>query len=121
MDYESSRVYDTSDNPKYIDWKTTAKKDILYSKQYHEEQQLHICFLLDIGPSMQFGYKNHNKYDIMRDITLLLGSIIADHGDSCSLITYDQDIESIELNLSHNQIIPFILKTLSASNLALST
>jgi uncharacterized protein (DUF58 family) len=115
-DYESSRPYDTSDHPKYIDRKTTAKKDNLYTKQYHEEQQLHVCLVLDVGTSMQFGFEEKTKHDTMKNIAILLWSIIAFHNDSCSLITYDQDITQIQLHLTYNSIIPNLLQILGTEN-----
>ncbi len=112
-DYDSSRIYDTSDHPKYIDRKTTAKKNTLYSKQYHEEQQLHVCLVLDIGSSMNFWFTGKTKYDIMKNISILLGSLITANNDSCSIISYDQDIKELQINLTSTSVIPMIIKILT--------
>ncbi len=115
-DYESSRPYDSNDHSKSIDWKTTAKKDTLYTKQFHQEQQLHICLILDIGFSMQFGYSAHRKYDVLKDVSILLSSIISDHKDIISLISYDQKIKDIQLYIQWSHSIASLINILKTNS-----
>jgi uncharacterized protein (DUF58 family) len=99
-DYHWSRPYDISDHPKHIDRKNTAKKNQLYTKEYHEEQQIHIVFVLDRGFSMGLSLAQQSKRSLAHDITNIITSIVIQQQDCASILLYDQSIQDFFLQQS---------------------
>lgn len=99
-DYHWSRPYDISDHPKHIDRKNTAKKNQLYTKEYHEEQQIHIVFVLDRGFSMGLSLAQQSKRSLAHDITNIITSIVIQQQDCTSILLYDQSIQDFFLQQS---------------------
>lgn len=61
LDYEESRPYQAGDDPRYINWKLTARTGELFMKVFREERRPGVVVLLDRRSSMQFGTKTRLK------------------------------------------------------------
>ena len=56
MDYQESRHYQAGDDIRNMDWRITARAGRPHVKLYEEERERPVVTLLDLGPSMFFGY-----------------------------------------------------------------
>ena len=55
MDYAESRVYQSGDDVRRLDWRLTARSGKLHTKLYQEEREGRLLILLDTHASMRFG------------------------------------------------------------------
>ena len=55
MDLANLREYQPGDDIRAIDWNVTARTDVPYVREFHEERELTAWFLLDLCPSVDFG------------------------------------------------------------------
>lgn len=55
MDYAESRVYQSGDDVRRLDWRLTARSGKLHTKLFQEDREGSLLILLDTHASMQFG------------------------------------------------------------------
>lgn len=55
LDFAESRPYQPGDDPRYFDWRVTARMGKPYTKQFREERRPAVCILLDRRSQMRFG------------------------------------------------------------------
>lgn len=55
MDYAESRVYQSGDDVRRLDWRLTARSGRLHTKLFQEEREGRLLILLDTNESMRFG------------------------------------------------------------------
>ncbi|MCA9133315.1 MAG: DUF58 domain-containing protein [Planctomycetales bacterium] len=55
VEFADFRHYVPGDDLRFVDWNLYARLDKLYLKLFLEEEDLHVYFLVDASPSMNFG------------------------------------------------------------------
>jgi len=81
MDFNEVRTYQPGDDIRHIDWRVTARTQVPHTKLYTEERERPVYFIVDLGPSMQFGTRKQFKSVLAaRAASLLAWSSVA-HGD----------------------------------------
>lgn len=55
MDYAESRVYQSGDDVRRLDWRLTARSGKLHTKLFQEDREGSLLILLDTHASMHFG------------------------------------------------------------------
>lgn len=83
IEFSDYRKYEPGDDPRRIDWGVYARSDRLYVKQYREEQDMHVLFLLDTSASM-WTDEEGAKWKLARDLALALGYVALMSQDSVS-------------------------------------
>ena len=61
LDYEESRPYQVGDDPRYMNWKLSARSSELYMKVFREERRPGVFILLDRRQTMRFGTRTRLK------------------------------------------------------------
>ena len=61
IDYEESRLYQSGDDPRYMNWQLSARTGQHYMKVFREERQPGIFILIDRRNSMRFGTQQRLK------------------------------------------------------------
>ncbi|MFA5246477.1 MAG: DUF58 domain-containing protein [Candidatus Micrarchaeia archaeon] len=61
IEFSEIREYYTSDDPRAIDWKVTARMNRPFVKQYLEERDLRVYFAFDLSASGNFGSEIEKK------------------------------------------------------------
>ncbi len=96
-EFDSLRGYIPWDSIKTIDWKTTAKLWDVHVKNYEEEKDLKILFLIENSPSLDFGSENQTKKQTLEEIFFLLAQSAISTGHSIWIqITQPQPLPSKE-------------------------
>lgn len=121
--FSDLREYVVWDSVKSIDWKTSAKHNDVYVKNYEEERDLKILFMLDLSPSIFFWSENKTKLDLLLEIFYILCFSAVANQDKIWFLVYNWnnmefiDFKSWEENifLSINKI-EKLLKTWTANN-----
>lgn len=68
LEFSDLRNYVPWDSVKRIDWKTTAKNNEIFIKNFDQERDLKILFFLDFWVKMQFWSKTKKKIDTSIEI-----------------------------------------------------
>ncbi len=82
VEFDSLREYIPWDSIKSIDWKTTAKLWDVHVKNYEEEKDLKILFLIENSPSLNFGSEKQTKRQTLEEIFFLLAQSAISTGHS---------------------------------------
>ena len=61
LEFSGYRQYSLEDDASLIDWKASARTDQILIKEYVEERNVDVFFLVDCSSSMLFGSSNKLK------------------------------------------------------------
>jgi uncharacterized protein (DUF58 family) len=87
MDFDQLREYREGDSQRKIDWKASQRLGKLISREYQEERDQQIVFLIDCGRRMRAKDDDGSHFDHALDATLLLAYVALRQGDSVGLMT----------------------------------
>ncbi len=88
LEFQQLREFRDGDSVRQVDWKATAKRRTLISKEYTEERDQSIVFLLDTGGRMQSQDDLLSHFDHALNSLLLLAYVALRQGDTVSLQTF---------------------------------
>ncbi len=88
LEFHQLREYRTGDMLRQLDWNATARYKKLISKEYQDERDQQIIFLIDCGQRMltQDGILSH--FDHCLNAILLLSYVALKQGDALGLMTF---------------------------------
>jgi uncharacterized protein (DUF58 family) len=87
MDFDQLREYREGDSLRKIDWKASQRLSKLISRDYQDERDQQIVFLVDCGRRMRAHDDECSHFDHALDATLLLAYVGLRQGDSVGLMT----------------------------------
>ena len=93
IDFEDVREYQHGDDVRTIDWNVTARSGKPYVKQFMEERELTLYFLIDISASGSFGSSKQTKQEIAAQIFSMLAFASAHNNDNVGLILFSDEVE----------------------------
>jgi len=90
-DFRQLREYRQGDSMRSIDWKATARQQKPISREYQEERDQQVVFLLDTGRRMlaQDGVTTH--FDHALNAVLTLGFLAQKQGDAVGLMSFGDE------------------------------
>lgn len=91
MDFDQLREYREGDSQRKIDWKASQRMNKLISRDYQDERDQQILFLIDCGRRMRARDDDCSHFDHALDATLLLAYVGLRQGDSVGLMTMSGD------------------------------
>ncbi len=98
LDFNQLREYREGDALKQIDWKATARLHKLISREYQDEKDQEVIFLLDCGRRMRSQDDELSHFDHSLNAMLLLSWVALHQGDAVGFSTfgYRQDKGELE-------------------------
>lgn len=81
VDFADLREYQPEDDIRYIDWNVTARMEVPYVRQYHEDREITAWFLLDLSPSMDFGTVRGHKRMALIEFVTAVARVLTRHGN----------------------------------------
>ncbi len=72
MDFHESRLYQTGDDIRHLDWRVTAKTGKPYTKVFTEERERPVMLIVDMRQPMFFGTRNCYKSVLAAKIASIL-------------------------------------------------
>ncbi|MBU0728996.1 MAG: DUF58 domain-containing protein [Proteobacteria bacterium] len=93
MQFDEVREYQPGDEIRTIDWNVTARTGHPYVKQYVEERELTVVFLVDLSASGSFGSSEKTKNEIAAEFCALLAFSAIKNNDKVGLIAFTDRIE----------------------------
>jgi uncharacterized protein (DUF58 family) len=87
-EFHQLREYRRGDSLRQVDWKATSKVRKLISREYQEERDQRLFFLLDCGRRMRHADGVRGHLDEALNALLLLAYVAVRQGDAVGLMTY---------------------------------
>lgn len=88
MEFRQMRDYQAGDSLRQIDWKATARRQKTISREYQEERDQQVVFLLDCGRRMRAIDGELSHFDHCLNALLLVAYVALRQGDAVSLLTF---------------------------------
>lgn len=88
MEFNQLREFREGDTLKQVDWKATAKLGVPISREYQEEKDQNIVFLLDCSRRMRAVEKKLSYFDYALNALLMSSYIALDKGDAVGVMTF---------------------------------
>ncbi len=93
-EFERLREYRRGDEFRSIDWKATARRQKLISREYQLESNQNLLFVLDAGRLMTARSAGLSLFDHALNATLMLSHVAARAGDQVGLLAFSDEIKS---------------------------
>ncbi|WP_163833081.1 DUF58 domain-containing protein [Spartinivicinus ruber] len=90
MDFHQLREYRPGDPLRQVDWKATARRLSLISKEYQDERDQQILILLDSGKRMRIQDGQLTHFDHALNSLLLLALVALKQGDVVGMMSFGQ-------------------------------
>jgi uncharacterized protein (DUF58 family) len=87
-DFRQLREYRQGDSMRSIDWKATARQQKPISREYQEERDQQVVFLLDTGRRMLAEDGAYTHFDHALNAVLTLGFLAQKQGDAVGLMSF---------------------------------
>jgi uncharacterized protein (DUF58 family) len=85
LEFAQYRKYVPGDDVRRLDWRTWARSDRFYIKEFEADTNLRLCLLLDTSGSMGFGPEGATRLDYARRLAATLGYLASKQGDAVGL------------------------------------
>ena len=92
-EFESLRQYVPGDDFSQIEWKATARRGVLVTRNLEAERRQSVIVALDVGRSTAGEIHGKSRLDTFVDATLLLAYVTLRQGDWFSLVAFSGRIE----------------------------
>ncbi len=90
LDFDDFREYMPGDEPRFIDWKVTARTGTPYVRKFHEEREQALLLAVDTSASMRYagGGSADSKLEYAARIAAVLAFSAVQNGDKISLLLF---------------------------------
>jgi len=97
IEFASYREYTPGDDLRRLDWRVFARSDRHYIKQYEEESNARVTFVVDASASMSYrGDKAAlSKFDYAATLVVSLAMLLARQQDPVGLVLFDEDASKV--------------------------
>lgn len=85
LEFQELRDYREGDTLRQVDWKATARRGRLVTRQFQEERNQQVVLLLDCGRRMHAEEGDLTHFDHVLDAALLLGFVANRQGDAIGM------------------------------------
>jgi uncharacterized protein (DUF58 family) len=117
LEFEGYRNFESDEDVSMLDANASRRAGKLLAKQYIEERNVDIIFLVDVSSSMLFGSGKKLKAEYSAELILALGHLIINSNDNVGLVMFsDKIVKYIPPSRSKNQFY-LLVKYLSDINL----
>ncbi len=86
LEFDSYRTYTQDDDASLIDWKASYRANKTLIKQYIEERDIKIIFIMDVGDNMVFGSSRELKCEYSAEVAVSLAHLIITSGDKLGFV-----------------------------------
>ncbi len=93
IEFADVREYVPGDDIRTIDWNVTARSQHTFVKQYVEERELTVFFLVDSSSSCNFGTASKFKSEVIAEICALLAFAAVKNHDKIGLSIFTDQVE----------------------------
>jgi uncharacterized protein (DUF58 family) len=94
IDLADLREYQYHDDVRHIDWNVTARLQVPYVREYHEDREVTAWFLLDLSPSIDFGSET-KKSALSTDFITVIARLLTRQGNRVGAVFYGDKVEAV--------------------------
>jgi uncharacterized protein (DUF58 family) len=94
LSFANLREYAIGDDPRRIDWKATARRARLITREYSIERSQTVITLIDAGRNMTQLASTRSRFEAALSSALILTDIAANAGDRVGALVFDDEIRS---------------------------
>jgi uncharacterized protein (DUF58 family) len=96
IEFAEYREYTPGDDLRRLDWRVFARTDRHYIKQYEEESNVRVTFLVDASASMNYqGKVPLNKFDYAATLVVSLAMLLTRQQDPVGLVLFDEKATTV--------------------------
>jgi len=88
LDLADLREYRPGDDVRHIDWNVTARLQTPHVREFQEDREVAVWFLLDLSGSIDFGSGSVRKRDLLNDFTTVLALLLTRYGNRVGAVFY---------------------------------
>ena len=115
LEFNEYRDYSEGDDASIIDWKASAKTGDILVRQYIEERDVDVFFLLDTSSNMLFGSTDKLKAEYMIELVASLSHAVLEAGDNVGMGLFtDRIIQKLAPSRNKEQFYLITKKLLEA-------
>ena len=93
LDLADLREYQFHDDVRRMDWNATARLGAPYVRDYIEDREIPVWFLLDMSPSMMFEGVSISKHSVLMEFTLLMCRLMLSRGNRAGAMIFSGKID----------------------------
>ncbi|HXD22770.1 MAG TPA: DUF58 domain-containing protein [Gemmatimonadaceae bacterium] len=94
LSFANLREYAIGDDPRRIDWKATARRAQLITREYTVERSQTVITLVDAGRSMTQLAQDRSRFEHALSSALILTDIAANAGDRVGALVFDDEVRA---------------------------
>lgn len=95
LDLADLREYQYHDDVRHIDWNVTARLQVPYVREFHEDREVSAWFLVDRSASVDFGSGATNKQAIASDFVTVLARVLTKRGNRVGAVLYGTHVDAV--------------------------
>jgi uncharacterized protein (DUF58 family) len=95
LDLSDLREYRFGDDARTIDWNATARLQSAHVRQFNEDREVAVWFLVDLSGSVDFGRGPLTKRDLATDFVALVTRLLTRHGNRAGALLYSDRVEAV--------------------------
>ena len=92
--FERLREYVVGDDPRHLDWKASARRGKLITRQYTIERAQTVLTLIDAGRGMTQLAGEFSRFELSLSSALVLTDIAASAGDRVGTLVFDDEVRA---------------------------
>jgi len=94
LEFEAYRVYAPDDDASTIDWKASMRTNNTLVKQYKDERNLKIVFMVDVSENMVFGSTERIKCEYAAEVVGAFSHLVIGTGDNVGIALFSDKLKS---------------------------
>src|SRR6478752_361616 len=97
IEFAEYREYSPGEDLRRLDWRVYARSDRHYIKQYEEESNVRVTFLVDASASMSYQGKRAalSKFDYASTLVVSLAMLLTRQQDPVGLVLFDESAVTV--------------------------
>jgi len=95
LDLADLREYQYHDDVRHMDWNVTARTQIPHVREYLEDREVTVWFLLDMSPSIDFESVSVSKRMVLAEFTTLLCRLMSGKGNRTGALLFCDKVEQM--------------------------
>jgi len=96
IEFAEYREYTPGDDLRRLDWRVFARSDRHYIKQYEEESNVRVTFVVDASASMNYrGSATLSKFDYAATLVVSLSMLLTRQQDPVGLVLFDEKANTV--------------------------
>ena len=94
-EFSQLRDYRPGDDPKHMDWKSSARRRRLTWRDREPERQQEVLLLLDTGRAMTARWRHAERLEVSLEAAALLAWVVASSHDKVGVVTFSSRVHQV--------------------------